>query len=124
MQNYYPNGPYNYSHPNMSQQQITQVNGKASVDMIQLPPNSSVLLLDTTAPIVWMCISDGVGRVTSIPYDVKLHEDTPTVDKATELEDRINKIESVLKDLRRNDNGKSNAQKSTTKSDGSKSQPN
>ena len=60
----------------LPQQQIIQVNGKASVDSIQLAPNSSILVLDTTAPIVWMCVSDGVGRVTSTPYDISVHVET------------------------------------------------
>ena len=51
-------------------QQVIQVNGKASVDTIQLAPNSSVLVMDTSAPLVWLCISDGVGRGTSAPYDI------------------------------------------------------
>ena len=58
--------------PTLPAQQIIQVNGKASVDTIQLAPNSSVLVMDTSAPIVWMCVSDGIGKVTATPY-IKMH---------------------------------------------------
>lgn len=81
--------------PTLQQQQIIQVNGKASVDTIQLAPNSSVLLMDTTAPMVWMCVSDGVGRVTSTPYDIKVHEEKPPVDVES-IEQRISKVEKII----------------------------
>lgn len=84
--------PYQFQLP---QQQITQVNGKASVDTIQLAPNSSILVMDTSAPIVWMCVSDGVGKVTSTPYDIKVHEEVPPVDVQS-IEQRLAKLESLM----------------------------
>lgn len=36
------------------QQEVVKVNGKNGVDAFQLGPNSSALLLDTTASIVWL----------------------------------------------------------------------
>ena len=92
------NNPY-YQQPTHApifpQQQIIQVNGKASVDTIQLAPNSSLLAMDTTAPIVWMCISDGVGKVTSTPYDIVIHKEKPPVDISA-IEQRLNTIEAAI----------------------------
>ena len=105
--NFNPNGfnPSSYasfnnpSNPNaLPQQQIIQVNGKASVDTIQLAPNSSVLVMDTSQPIVWMCVSDGVGRVTATPYDISVHKDAPSVDM-TSVEKRLANVEAIIANL-------------------------
>lgn len=100
------NNPYQYNpYQNyfqqqniLPQQQITQVNGKASVDTIQLAPNSSILVMDTSAPIVWMCVSDGVGKVTSTPYDITIHKDAPPVDMQS-IEARLAKVESYISNM-------------------------
>lgn len=47
-------------------QQILQANGKASIDAIRMSPNSSVLIADTTEPIVWKCVSDGQCKICKI----------------------------------------------------------
>ena len=83
----------------LPQQQIIQVNGKASVDTIQLAPNSSVLVMDTSAPIVWMCVSDGIGKVTSTPYDIVAHKEEPPVDMAS-VETRILRLEQIIAEMR------------------------
>ena len=79
----------------LPQQQVIQVNGKSSVDSIQMAPNSSVLLMDTSAPIVWLCVSDGVGNVTSTPYDISIHQEKPPVDMQS-IEQRLAAVESSL----------------------------
>ena len=106
----------NYMRPALPAQQIIQVNGKASVDTIQLAPNSSVLVMDTSAPLVWMCVSDGVGRVTATPYDISVHQDPQTVD-VTPMEQRLSAVEAALTKLEerlneQSDVGKSIKQKS------------
>ena len=78
-----------------AQQQVIQVNGKASVDTIQLAPNSSVLVMDTSAPIVWLCVSDGVGKVTSTPYDIVVHKEEPPID-ISNVEHRLSKLEQII----------------------------
>ena len=106
--------------PTLPQQQIIQVSGKASVDSIQLAPNSSLLAMDTTAPIVWMCVSDGVGKVTSTPYDITIHKDKPPVDVES-IEQRITKIEKTVEEMEDRLNVKqSNADSSKPKQDFSK----
>ena len=95
-----PYGPY----PNvLPQQQIIQVNGKTSVDTMQLAPNSSLLAMDTTAPIVWLCVSDGIGKVTATPYDIVVHKEAPAPDIKS-FEERLSNIENTLAEMeRRND---------------------
>lgn len=120
MYNPYPN-PYGYNQPNvfqqniLPQQQIIQVNGKASVDTMQLAPNSSLLAMDTSAPIVWMCVSDGIGKVTATPYDIMVHKEEPPVDMKS-VEQRLNHIESVIAEMEDRINVKSNVSKSKSKS--------
>lgn len=84
--------PYQYQ----PQQQILQANGKASIDAMRLAPNSSALVMDNTAPIVWLCISDSLGNVTATAYDITLHKDAP---QESGLEGRITALENELKSL-------------------------
>ena len=110
--------PYNIPQvnpPALPQQQITQVNGKASVDTIQLAPNSSMLAMDTTAPIVWMCVSDGVGKVTATPYDIVVHKEEAPVDMKA-MEQRLSNIESTIAEMEERINVKSNVGRSKSKS--------
>ena len=93
--------------PTLPQQQIIQVNGKASVDTISLAPNSSILVMDTSAPIVWMCVSDGVGKVTATPYDIVVHQEEPPVDVKS-IEQRISAIENKMTEMEDKYNAKSN----------------
>lgn len=84
-----------YGYNNMlPAQQVIQVSGKQSIDTMQMAPNSSVLVMDTSAPLVWMCVSDGVGRVTATPYDIALHHDVPAPDS---LEGRLAAVEAAIK---------------------------
>lgn len=94
----------------LQQEQVTQVNGRASVEQIQLAPNSSKLVMDTTAPIVWLCVSDGVGRVTATPYDITEHKDAPPVDVAG-IEQRLATVEAyIAQQMEAANNVQSNAQ--------------
>ena len=87
-------------------QTVIQVNGRASIDALKMSPNSSVLLMDSRDPIVWLCTSDGIGNVTSMPYDITPHKDAQPVD----LEGRIANIETILSKLMEgNNNGESDA---------------
>ena len=111
--------PYqNYqNYPNiLPPQQIIQVNGKASVDTIQLSPNSSILLMDTSAPIVWMCVSDGIGKVTATPYDIKIHYDEPPVN-VNDLESRLSRLENIIVGMEEKSNAKPNAKSTKSKQD-------
>lgn len=80
-------------------QQILQANGKASIDLIRMSPNSSVLIADTTQPIVWKCISDGLGNVSAKPFDITPHKTEEEVEKETmttllqSISERLDKLE-------------------------------
>lgn len=90
------NNPYIQNNYNvLPQQQIPQANGKASIDMIRLAPNSSILIADTTAPIVWRCTSDSLGNVTSEPFDIVPHKDEAQIQQES-LEQRISRLEAII----------------------------
>jgi hypothetical protein len=85
----------------MGKQEVIKVNGRPGADAFNMAPNCSALLLDTTAPIVWLVQTDGAGYKSLLPYDIKPHEEKPPEDKYKTLEDRIAKLEEII-------NGKSN----------------
>lgn len=66
--------PINHYSSILPPQQILTAKGKASIDTLKLSPNSSILIADETAPIVWKCVSDGLGNVTSEPFDISPHK--------------------------------------------------
>ena len=61
------NNPYNFV-PQLQmpapQMQVTRVSGENGANAFQMGPNSSALLLDETAPIVWFVQTDGAGYKT------------------------------------------------------------
>lgn len=80
-------------------QQVIQVAGRQSIDTLQMAPNSSVLIMDTSAPIVWLCVSDGLGKVTATAYDITPHQDAPPFDIAAfadSVEGRLKILESKI----------------------------
>lgn len=105
------NYPYmqNLMLPNSQPQEVVKVNGKGGVDAYQMMPNSSALLLDTTASIVWLVQTDGAGYKTSTAYDIVPHVSEEEAQYKT-LEERISKLEEVI-------NAKSNAKPATKRSE-------
>jgi len=93
------NYPYNYV-PQIQmpapRMEVTRVNGENGVDAFQIGPNSSALLLDETAPIVWLVQTDGAGYKTKTPYDIAIHVDEPKPDVKS-IEDRLISIDKRLK---------------------------
>ena len=79
----------------LPQQQVTRVSGQNGAQAYALPPNSSALLLDDTAPIVWLKTTDGAGYPTLTPYDIVPHQ-IPTPVAASSLEARIKKLEDMI----------------------------
>lgn len=82
-------------------QQILQANGKTSIDALRMAPNSSVLIADTTAPIVWKCMSDGLGNVTAEAFDITHHKSEEEVEKENTT-NLLNEISERLKRLENN----------------------
>lgn len=91
-------------------QEIIKVNGKGGANAFQLAPDSSALLLDTSAPIIWFAQTDGAGYKTLLAYDIKPHEEEKEVDVYKSLEDRITKLEETV-------NAKSNSTSAKRKSE-------
>ena len=62
------NDPYSM---NMSRSynrmEVIKVNGEPGARAFNMPPNSSVLLLDESAPIVWLKTTDGAGYASLNP---------------------------------------------------------
>ena len=88
-----------YYTPVLPAQQVIQVNGKASVDALRMAPNSSVLVMDTTAPLVWLCTTDGIGSLTATPYEI-----TPHIEQTAEsvLEQRLAALEQKIMEVLKN----------------------
>ena len=82
-------------------QQILQANGKSSIDAIRMSPNSSVLIADTTKPIVWKCVSDGLGNVTTKAFDITPHKSEEEIEKEN-TSNLLNDINERLKRLEGN----------------------
>ena len=95
--------------------EIIKVNGEAGAKSFRMAPNSSALLADETAAIVWFVQTDGAGYLTAIPYDITPHQTTPPVD-INDLAQRITQLEELI-------NAKSNPQ-STKQSKRQQQQPN
>lgn len=74
---------------------IINVTGEAGARTYQMPPNSSILLLDDTAPIVWLCQSDGAGYKTVTPYTITPYQPEPPTDVRA-LEERIARLEAKI----------------------------
>lgn len=102
--------PYQFQNPSQYQpmvnpvqyqqrSEVVRVNGRNGAEAFQMPPNSSVLLLDETAPIVWLKITDGASYPTLTGYEIKpIETETKMVNNASyeALEERIAKIEERL----------------------------
>ena len=89
--------------------EVIHVNGENGARAYQMPPNSSVLLLDDTGPIVWLCQTDGAGYKTVTPYEISPYTPEPPIDISA-LESRIEKLEERL-----NNRGKSNSRNTEQK---------
>lgn len=74
---------------------IVKVNGENGAKAFNLPPNSSVLLLDETAPIIWLKTTDGAGYPTITPYSITPYQ-AETKPDFNSLEARIKKLEDMI----------------------------
>ena len=104
MNSFYPYSPM-YPQPVQTpqyipKQEVVKVNGENGARALQIAPNSSALLLDENAPIVWLVITDGAGYKTVTPYSITPYQPEPPVDVKS-LEERIKRLEEMF-------NGKSN----------------
>ena len=77
-----------YNQQNIQRTEVIKVNGEGGAKAFQMAPNSSVLLLDETAPIVWLKTTDGAGYPAVTPYSITPYKPAPPVD-VNGLEQRI-----------------------------------
>ena len=70
------------------------MHGAEGAERYPLPPRSSILLLDESAPVVWLKITDDAGYATLSPYDIVPHEEKVVDTKS--LEDRIARLEEII----------------------------
>ena len=75
--------------------EVIQVNGENGARAFAMAPNSSALLMDATAPIVWLCTTDGAGYLTVSPFSIAPYQPEKPVDVKT-LEERIERLEAKL----------------------------
>ena len=82
----------------MQGSKIDRVNGKEGAEAYFLMPNSEVLLLDTTNPIVWLKQTDSAGYGTVTGFNVIPLKDDADVSQNdySALEQRIANIEQIL----------------------------
>lgn len=96
-----PQSPYappirNYApEPPALRTEIIRVNGENGAKALRLVPNCEALLLDTTAPIVWLVQTDGAGYKTEIPFSITPYQAKPPVD-VNSLENRIKRLEDMI----------------------------
>ena len=82
----------------MQRQEIIRVSGENGAKALQMPPNSSVLLLDETNPIVWLKTTDGAGYPTLTPYTISPYKQEEPIDLKS-LEQRIANIEIKIGEI-------------------------
>lgn len=95
--------PYNFSpasagmaNPYQPQkQEIIKVNGRDGANAYNLSaPNSSVIMLDETQPLVWLKITDGAGYPTLTAYKIEPYK--PEQEANSDLEKRIKRLEDII----------------------------
>lgn len=82
--------------------ELIKVNGEAGAKNFKMAPNSATLLLDETAPIVWLVQTDGSGLLTPTPFDIVVHQQPPQIDisdlaaRVAQLEERLNDQSNII----------------------------
>ena len=96
MQNQYQQRLAQMEQATMPRFEIIHVNGENGARAFRMAPNSNALLMDDTAPIIWLCQSDGAGYHTVTPYSISPFQAEAPVD-ARALEKRVADLEAALK---------------------------
>ena len=101
---------------NAPRYEVIQVNGENGARAFAMAPNSSALLMDATAPIVWLCTTDGAGYLTASPFAITPYQPEKPVDVRT-LEERIERLEAKLSEQSDAAPAKRRAARTTTDAD-------
>lgn len=114
--------PYAYLNTGLQRQEVIRVNGRNGAEAYQMAPNSSILLLDETAPVIWLKTTDGASYPTITGYTISPMKEKPAVVEVqpdleifANLEARIKKLEDTI-------NAKSDATKAKSKQQSDKQQ--
>lgn len=92
----YPQPTMQNMRPQRAQKfEIIHVMGRNGAEALQMAPDSNVLLLDDTAPLVWLCQTDGAGYKTVTPYTIVPYQE-PTPVSMDELNARLVRLEEML----------------------------
>lgn len=86
---------YNQNNAFFPRYKVIRVNGENGAEAFQMGPDSSVLLLDETAPILWVVQTDGAGYKTKTPFDLTPHQAVQPID-VNKLEQRITQLEEIV----------------------------
>ena len=95
----------------LPKQDIVRVNGQNGAKAFQLAPNSSALLLDESAPIVWLVQTDGAGYKIETPYSITPYQTQPEPDYG-DLDKRLKRLEELI-DGKKSDSGSPRRNKPT-----------
>lgn len=84
--------------------QVIKVNGEAGARNLRMAPNSSALVLDETAPIVWYAQTDGTGYLTVTPFDINPHQAAQPIN-LNALTERVAKLEEAMANVQQSNTG-------------------
>lgn len=120
-QPFYPGQPVNSMGQNPYQvprkTEIIRVNGQNGAQAFQMMPNSQALLLDDTAPIVWLAQTDGAGYKTVTPYTITPYQPEPEI-SMKDIDARLKRIEEIIDNAKSNTSGaKKHSNKQQSESD-------
>ena len=85
---------YGFGYSQQTKQEITEVYGVQGAQAYQMAPNSSVILLDASEPIVYIKKTDGAGSASIVSYNLVQRETEQA--KTNELEMRIKRLEEII----------------------------
>lgn len=100
-----PAGMY-YQPPYQQSFQITKVNGENGAKAFQMPPNSSIILLDESSPKVYIKETDGASYpklsvYKLVPDDELIRTDAEIKDENDKSKEQIKKLEERIAVLER-----------------------
>lgn len=94
---------------------IIHVNGQNGAQAFQMMPNSQALLLDDTAPIVWLAQTDGAGYKTVTPFSITPYQPEPEIN-IKEIDQRLRNLEEMMQNVRPDEKSNASSSKSTASS--------
>ena len=85
----------NLQYPSYHTCEVPEVNGMNGANAYQIGVNSSVLLLDTNLPIVYLKQTDGGGYATVTAFDLVAHKDVETRNME-DIKSRLDRLEELI----------------------------